>query len=81
MTRPPSRIRPIEDGDVLPVLGGLRVVHTPGHTPGSVCLGLPGGRGGFRGDVEFIVGAPIVFDSDTEATVATRRLEEAVAAL
>ena len=23
---------------VSPMLGGLRVVHTPGHTPGSVCL-------------------------------------------
>jgi len=23
---------------VLPILGGLEVVHTPGHTPGSVCL-------------------------------------------
>ena len=29
---------PIADGDVLPVLGGLEVIHTPGHTPGSVCL-------------------------------------------
>jgi glyoxylase-like metal-dependent hydrolase (beta-lactamase superfamily II) len=29
---------PLEDGDMLPVLGGLEVVHTPGHTPGSVCL-------------------------------------------
>ncbi|HYV21622.1 MAG TPA: MBL fold metallo-hydrolase [Candidatus Bathyarchaeia archaeon] len=28
----------LADGDVLPVLGGLRVIHTPGHTPGSVCL-------------------------------------------
>ena len=28
----------IEDGQLLPVLGGLRVLHTPGHTPGSVCL-------------------------------------------
>jgi len=27
--------------DVLPVLGGLRVLHTPGHTPGSVCFHLP----------------------------------------
>ena len=27
-----------EDGDELPVLGGLRVLHTPGHTPGSICL-------------------------------------------
>lgn len=28
----------IEDGQPLPVLGGLQVLHTPGHTPGSVCL-------------------------------------------
>jgi glyoxylase-like metal-dependent hydrolase (beta-lactamase superfamily II) len=27
-----------QDGDVLPVAGGLRVVHTPGHTPGHVSL-------------------------------------------
>jgi glyoxylase-like metal-dependent hydrolase (beta-lactamase superfamily II) len=26
------------DGDVLPVGGGLRVVHTPGHSPGHVAL-------------------------------------------
>lgn len=28
----------ILDGEIVPVLGGLRVIHTPGHTPGSVCL-------------------------------------------
>ncbi|HYN68634.1 MAG TPA: MBL fold metallo-hydrolase [Candidatus Eisenbacteria bacterium] len=38
MTPEPATFEPIEDGDVLPLLGGLRVVHTPGHTPGSVCL-------------------------------------------
>jgi glyoxylase-like metal-dependent hydrolase (beta-lactamase superfamily II) len=38
MTPEPPAFQPIEDGDVLPVLGGLHVVHTPGHTPGSVCL-------------------------------------------
>jgi glyoxylase-like metal-dependent hydrolase (beta-lactamase superfamily II) len=38
MTPPLERFEPIEDGDVLPILGGLKVVHTPGHTPGSVCL-------------------------------------------
>jgi len=38
MTPPLDAFEPIEDGDVLPILGGLRVVHTPGHTPGSVCL-------------------------------------------
>ena len=30
----------LRDGDELPVLGGLRVHHTPGHTPGSVCFEL-----------------------------------------
>lgn len=38
MTPEPPSFEPIEDGDILPMLGGLRVVHTPGHTPGSVCL-------------------------------------------
>ena len=38
MTPEPAEFLPIEDGDVLPLLGGLRVIHTPGHTPGSVCL-------------------------------------------
>jgi len=27
-----------DDGDILPIAGGLRVVHTPGHTPGHVSL-------------------------------------------
>jgi glyoxylase-like metal-dependent hydrolase (beta-lactamase superfamily II) len=34
----------LRDGDVLPVFGGLRVVHTPGHTPGSICLHAPARR-------------------------------------
>jgi glyoxylase-like metal-dependent hydrolase (beta-lactamase superfamily II) len=38
MTPPLPAFTPLEDGDVLPVLGGLEVIHTPGHTPGSVCL-------------------------------------------
>ena len=38
MTPPLRTFTPLEDGMVLPVLGGLEVVHTPGHTPGSVCL-------------------------------------------
>ena len=38
MTPEPPTFQPIEDGDILPMLGGLRVIHTPGHTPGSVCL-------------------------------------------
>ena len=38
MTPEPPVFGGIEDGEVLPVLGGLEVIHTPGHTPGSVCL-------------------------------------------
>lgn len=39
---PPARIDTLlRDGDELPVLGGLRVVHTPGHTAGHIALHLP----------------------------------------
>jgi glyoxylase-like metal-dependent hydrolase (beta-lactamase superfamily II) len=31
----------LQDGDELPVFGGLRVVHAPGHTPGSISLHFP----------------------------------------
>ncbi|MYC35146.1 MAG: MBL fold metallo-hydrolase [Chloroflexi bacterium] len=31
----------LDDGDCLPLLGGARVVHTPGHTPGSISLHFP----------------------------------------
>ena len=40
----------LEDGMELNPLGGLRVVHTPGHTPGSICLYSPAGRILFAGD-------------------------------
>jgi len=30
--------RGLENGDELDILGGLKVLHTPGHTPGSICL-------------------------------------------
>ncbi len=40
----------LEEGDVLPILGGLRVIHTPGHTPGSICFYLESQRAIFVGD-------------------------------
>ncbi|MBI2887750.1 MAG: MBL fold metallo-hydrolase [Chloroflexi bacterium] len=42
--------QPVEDGQVLPCLGGLRVIHTPGHTPGSICPLLQQPRVLFLGD-------------------------------
>ncbi len=50
-TRTPVNLKPIHDGDVIPVLDGLRVIHTPGHTPGSVCLYAERHRLLFTGDV------------------------------
>jgi glyoxylase-like metal-dependent hydrolase (beta-lactamase superfamily II) len=38
MTPEPPNVVSIHDGDILPMLDGLEVIHTPGHTPGSVCL-------------------------------------------
>ncbi|MGG1312628.1 MBL fold metallo-hydrolase [Cohnella laeviribosi] len=34
----PNVTRILEDGDQLNVDGGLTVIHTPGHTPGHICL-------------------------------------------
>ncbi len=31
----------LNDGDELPMLGGVKILHTPGHTPGSICLFIP----------------------------------------
>jgi glyoxylase-like metal-dependent hydrolase (beta-lactamase superfamily II) len=41
----------VNDGDELPMLGGIKVLHTPGHTPGSICLFLPKERLVIAGDV------------------------------
>ncbi len=38
MTPEPPVTTSIADGEIVPALGGLEVIHTPGHTPGSVCL-------------------------------------------
>ncbi|MGD9101591.1 MAG: MBL fold metallo-hydrolase [Anaerolineae bacterium] len=40
----------LSDGQVLPVLGGLRVVETPGHTPGHLSFFAPSVEVLFTGD-------------------------------
>ncbi len=50
LTRAPDAA-PLVDGDVVPALGGLRVIHTPGHTPGSICLYSPSRRLVIVGDI------------------------------
>ena len=43
----------VGDGDVLPIGDGVRVIHTPGHTPGSLCFMDEGRRLLFSGDTLF----------------------------
>ncbi len=63
LTRAPAHCSPIEDGMLLPLLGGLRVVHTPGHTPGSVCLYAERLRLLFTGDVLQVIRGRLTFAS------------------
>jgi glyoxylase-like metal-dependent hydrolase (beta-lactamase superfamily II) len=63
LTQGPEDARPLEDGAVLPYLGGLRVVHTPGHTPGSVCFYAPQHRLLIVGDVLQVGGGRLTLPS------------------
>jgi len=60
-TRHPGEATPIEDGHLLPILGGLRVVHTPGHTPGSICLYSPRDRLLFVGDTLQVIRGRVTY--------------------
>ncbi len=50
-TTPVALDRLVNDGDELPALGGIKVLHTPGHTPGSISLLLQKDRLVIAGDV------------------------------
>ncbi|MDP6495485.1 MAG: MBL fold metallo-hydrolase [Dehalococcoidia bacterium] len=44
------------EGQVLPILGGLKVIHTLGYTPGSVCFYLKSRSAIFLGDMVVNIG-------------------------
>jgi len=51
----------VNEGDELPILGGIKILHTTGHTPGSICLFLWEERLVIVGDVlanRFRLGLP-----------------------
>jgi glyoxylase-like metal-dependent hydrolase (beta-lactamase superfamily II) len=47
---PAGDLRPVEDGQVLDVPGNPRIIHAPGHTPGSVAVHVPAVDALFIGD-------------------------------
>ncbi|MFC9941807.1 MBL fold metallo-hydrolase [Streptomyces pratensis] len=75
---PPTRVdRELVDGDRLPFGGGARVVHSPGHTPGSIGIHLPRHDVLFTGDAVAGVGGVMlgVFNTDhVQAEASFRRL-------
>jgi glyoxylase-like metal-dependent hydrolase (beta-lactamase superfamily II) len=43
-------VKPLKEGDVVPVFEGLRAIETPGHTSGHLCFYLPQKKVLFTGD-------------------------------
>lgn len=50
----------IADGEELPYCGGIRVIHTPGHTPGHICLYIKGSKTLITGDALNIMDGELV---------------------
>jgi glyoxylase-like metal-dependent hydrolase (beta-lactamase superfamily II) len=48
--KPATELQPMTDGQVLDVPGSPRIIHTPGHTPGSVAVHVPAVDALFLGD-------------------------------
>lgn len=81
---PPCRVeRSLHDGAVIDALGGLQVIHVPGHTPGSIALYQVERRILFCGDAIFHHGSssgqgriglpPRVFSVDPNQAEASAR--------
>ena len=75
---PPDQL--VEDGDIL-TMGAysLKVIHTPGHTPGSICIYCDGNL--FTGDSLFVGAAGRVDVPGGDFMTLMRSLEEKIATL
>ena len=78
----PMPVTPLEQNDVIPALGGIRIHHTPGHTPGSIVMQLQEQGIIFTGDVlqsrrSKPIGPSLVYTQDrTQAEDSIRRIAE-----
>jgi glyoxylase-like metal-dependent hydrolase (beta-lactamase superfamily II) len=69
--------QPLTDGEILPIAGGIEVIHTPGHCAGHVALLWGPGRMLFAGDVctnLMGLGDPVGFESLEEGRASQRKL-------
>jgi glyoxylase-like metal-dependent hydrolase (beta-lactamase superfamily II) len=69
--------QPLTAGEILPIAGGIEVIHTPGHCAGQVALLWRPGRMLFAGDVCMNImglGDPVGFESLEEGRASQRKL-------
>ena len=69
--------QPLTAGEILPIAGGIEVIHIPGHCAGQVALLWRSGRMLFAGDVGtnlMGLGDPVGFESLEEGRASQRKL-------
>src|SRR5215469_2124852 len=69
--------QPLTAGEILPIAGGIEVIHTPGHCAGHVALLWRPGRMLFAGDVYtnlMGLGDPVGFESLQDGRASQRKL-------
>ncbi|MFY9988860.1 MAG: MBL fold metallo-hydrolase [Chthoniobacterales bacterium] len=69
--------QPLTAGEILPIAGGIEVIHTPGHCAGQVALLWRSGRMLFAGDAcmnMMGVGDPLGFESLPDGRASQRKL-------
>jgi glyoxylase-like metal-dependent hydrolase (beta-lactamase superfamily II) len=69
--------QPLSDGEILPIAGGIEVIHTPGHCAGHVALLWRPGHMLFAGDVctnLMGLGDPVGFESLEQGRASQRKL-------
>jgi glyoxylase-like metal-dependent hydrolase (beta-lactamase superfamily II) len=74
---PVSIDQPLIAGEILPIAGGIEVIHTPGHCAGHVALLWRPGRMLFAGDVctnLLGLGDPVGFESLEQGRASQRKL-------
>ena len=75
--KPVAIDQPLTPGEILPIAGGIEVIHTPGHCAGQVALLWRPGRMLFAGDVCMNVmglGDPVGFESLKEGRASQRKV-------